>query len=81
MTFDYNPITGLNYYSETPIVFDMRCIPALDPIAMGKYVELIKNQGVQAINSKEETDTPELLITKDLIYSNVPYEVFRERLE
>ena len=70
MTFDYDPITGLNYYTDRSKMLptiELSGIDVTDTLTLEEWIE-----EMQKLDINLETFNP--------IISNVPYEVFRERV-
>lgn len=77
MIFDYNPITGLNYYSNEN-EFLLLELPEVDITeeVLEEWRKALKETGLAMVDST----VPDIEVFSPII-SNVPYEIFGERLE
>lgn len=80
MKFNYNTITGLNYYSDKITTFDMRGIPKMDPISESIFTENLLNNGYVLLNYKDtddiiSSDDNAIFVKKIEIKSNISYEI------
>ncbi len=75
MIYDYNPITGLNYYTSEQesawVSLSMVLNDSSTEELLDKWGTLIREMGIQSVNSAEEepavTPIPEPILTNDWV--------------